>query len=305
MADAPVPKISHSFRLPLVWLVPAAALAVAVWMIAREFGTRGPEVTIEFADGSGVEPAKTVLEHQGVMAGLVKGVRLKEDLSSVLVRLRLEKSAAGLAREGSLFWIVQPEIGIHGVRGLNTLLSGVHLNVRPGDGPPAEFFRGLDRPPAPRRPGEGRAYILITDRLGTLQPRAPVLYRDIKVGEVETSSLTGDSRRVWVRIRVFTPYVNLIRQNTQFWNAGGVPVKFGLLGGEIQTSSLGALLSGAVAFATPEESAEPAPEGAEFELHGELNRDWLKWSPEIPIEPVETVPVSKTPPATMPQLPGG
>ncbi|MGH8019049.1 MAG: MlaD family protein [Opitutaceae bacterium] len=304
MSDAPLAKVSHSVRLPLVWLVPLAALAVAAWMIYREFGNRGPEITIEFADGAGIEPGKTTLQYQGVIAGLVKDVRLKDDLGGVLIRLRLAKTAAALARDGSLFWVVQPEIGVSGISGLDTLLSGVHLNVRPGEGPPVTRFRGLDTPPAPEAPDEGRAFILLADRLGTLEPRAPVMYREVKVGEVETSSLADDATRVWIRIRIFNPYVDLVRANTHFWNAGGVPVKFGLLGGEIQTASLGALLTGAIAFATPEEAADPAPEGAQFELHAELNRDWLDWRPSIPIAPEEIAPEPEAKPDSLPELLG-
>ena len=133
MSPAPVPKISRAPRFPLVWVVPLIALAVGAWMIAHELRNRGPEITIEFADGSGIAADRTELHHKGVSVGTVTAVELKPNLDGVMVRVRLRQTAAAIASEGALFWIVQPEIGLSGIRGLDTLLTGPRLNVRPGN----------------------------------------------------------------------------------------------------------------------------------------------------------------------------
>lgn len=297
MNPLPQPQVSRRPRLPLIWIVPLVALAVAVWMVFREWRQRGPEVQIEFSDGSGMEVGKTTLAYKGVEVGAVTAVDLKPDLGGVVVHVRLERDAAGLARDGSLFWSVRPEIGFTGVSGLDTLVSGVRLAVRPGDGAPATRFRGLDRPPAREEEKEGRAFWLVTDSLGTLLPRAPVLYRGIKVGEVETMRLSADAAAVLVRIRVSTPFVDLVRSGTQFWNAGGAPFSISLFGSHVRTSSIQAFLTGAIAFATPEEPAEPAPEGTRFQLNPEADKEWLKWSPRIPIVVPDQAPEERPPAA--------
>src|SRR5829696_8262754 len=157
MSTLAPPRISRAPALPLVWLVPLAALAIGGWMVVREFRNRGPEITIEFAEGKGVEPRKTTLEYLGVSVGAVTAVTLKDDLTGVVVTLRLAKNAAELAREGAQFWIVHPEIGLTGVRGLETLFTGARINGRPGKGSLATHFRGLDKPPPLENLEEGRA----------------------------------------------------------------------------------------------------------------------------------------------------
>ena len=147
MTTPATPRVSRLPALPLVWIVPIVALAVGGWMVVREFQNRGPEITIEFAAGKGVEPRKTVLEYLGVAVGTVSRVDLNEDLSGVKVTLRLDKNAAELAREGAQFWIVHPEIGFSGVRGIETLFTGSRINSRPCKWPAATHFRGLDRAP--------------------------------------------------------------------------------------------------------------------------------------------------------------
>ena len=179
---ASAPRLSRFPRIPLIWIVPVVALGVALWMLVREWRSHGTEITIEFADASGLETGQTKLEYKGVAVGEIKGMRLAGDLGGVIVRLQLSRNAADIAREGAQFWIVQPQIGFAGVSGLETLLTGAHLGVRPGHGAPATHFRGLDTPPAPKNTDEGRAFILRTDRLGGLQVGAPVFYREVKVG---------------------------------------------------------------------------------------------------------------------------
>ncbi len=302
--SAPAPKVSRAPKFPLVWIVPLIAVAVGAWMILREVKDRGPEVTIEFADGSGLEPGKSTLEYKGVAVGIVKDVDLKKDLSGVIVKLRLNKEAKDVAKAETKFWIVRPEIGLSGVRGLNTLLTGAHLGMKPGGGSEMNHFIGLEKIPPPEIVGAGRSFILETDKLGSLTAGAPVFYREFKVGQVETSRLADDATVVLVRIHVDAPYVDLVRTNTHFWNAGGFDFKVTLLGAQLKDTSLESLLTGGVAFATPdaEPLAEIAPEGGTFKLATEADKEWLKWAPKIPVKSPESAVHAPRPTNNLPAM---
>jgi paraquat-inducible protein B len=210
-------------------------------------------------------------------------------LDGVVLRLRLRRSAAGLAAAGSRYWIVHPEIGFSGVRGLDTLVTGVRLNVRPGHGPKTDHFIGLDQTPPPELTSEGRSFILRSDRVGSLSTGAPVFYREFKVGQVESSWLAPDATAVLIRIHVLGPYVDLVRTNTRFWNAGGFNFKVSLLGAQLRDTSLESLITGGVGFATPDtgELAPVAESGAEFSVATDPEKEWLKWSPKIPVHSLE------------------
>ncbi|HWA88344.1 MAG TPA: MlaD family protein [Opitutus sp.] len=285
------PKVTRSRTFPLVWVVPVVALAVAVWMIVREERNRGPEITIEFTDGAGVVAGQTPLIYKGVAVGTVQSVRLSRDLAHALVELRLKKDAASLASAGSQFWIVHPELSITGVRGLETLVRGVHLGVRPGAGSPAKNFKGLDESPPPRRAGAGRAFLLQSDKLDGASSGTPVYYRGIRVGSVESSRLANDAASVLIRIRVLNPYVALVRTNTRFWNAG-VSIEGGLFTGlEIRNLSIKSLFAGGIQFATPDGTLAPvAKDSAEFHLADKPEKEWLAWQPHIPIVSPEQSP---------------
>jgi paraquat-inducible protein B len=234
----------------------------------------------------------------------VQKIELKKDLDGVTVHLRLRRSAEALAASDSKFWIVHPEIGFGGVHGLETLVTGVHLNVQPGKGAPARQFTGLDKTPAPDVTDEGRAFILQSDRLGSLTTGAPVFYRELKVGAVEASRLSDDSTSVLVRIHIEAPYVNLVRTNTKFWNTGGFSFKVSLFGAQLKDTSLESLVTGGVAFATSD--TEPLGPAADadtvFNLAAEAQKEWMKWAPKIPIKSPESVVEKSHAPGLLPSL---
>ena len=109
---------------------------------------------------------------------------------------------------------------------------------------------------------------------------------------------------VLVRIRIFTPYVNLVRTNTRFWNAGGVSLKLNLLGAQVKTTSLESVFTGGVALATPDgkDFAPAATDGTRFKLYADADKEWLKWRPEIPISSEETSPDAEPRPRGLPDL---
>lgn len=275
---------------PVVWLVPVVALAVSLWLIYPEYINHGTQIFIEFDNASGIQVGNTDLQYRGVPAGKVKEVKLKKNLQGVVVRVRLEKQANALVRKGSQFWIERPQVDLSGISGLETLLTGAHINVVPGTGPAENYFVGLAGPPSLNETVQGRAFFVLSEHLATLQPHASVLYRGFKVGEVETSELTSDARGILTRLRVYHPYVKLVRTNSVFWEAGGLSINFSLFGGKTKTTSLDSLISGAVGFATPEEPAEAAADGAQFILHPKPEEKWLKWSPSIEINSLKTLP---------------
>jgi paraquat-inducible protein B len=291
MNKTPAPKITKDRSVPLVWIVPIIAALICTWLGYSELRDMGPEVSINFADGSGVEAGKTTLEYKGIAVGTVSSVALRKGLAGVTIKLRLRKEATELANAGSKFWIVHPEIGLSGVHGLETLVSGVRLNVSPGTGPTTKEFDGLDKTPAPDITDEGRTFILTADRLGSLTTGAPVFYRELKVGAVEASRLSGDSTQVQIRIHIDAPYADLVRANTRFWNAGGFNFKINLFGAQLKDTSLESLVTGGVAFATPDTGplAAAADPDTVFSLASEADKEWLKWSPKIPIKAAESI----------------
>jgi paraquat-inducible protein B len=245
--------------------VPIIAAAVGGYLFWQTEIDVGPTIEIGFADGTNIAKGSKVV-YRGVEVGAVKSVELDSGLEHVNVTAQLHKPAAGLAREGSQFWIVEPRVSVGQVTGLDTLLSGSYIQVAPGDGAEATRFLGLANPPV-LSPGEGNLVILLeSDDAASLGPGSPVSYRGIDVGEIAAVTLPQDGSRVQLEAAIAPEHAPLVRTNSIFWRTSGVHFDLQPLDPKIDISSVESLIRGGIAFATPGPSGDPAGANALFEL---------------------------------------
>jgi len=146
--EIPKARIRRRRLFRLVWVVPVVALAVAAYLVWQHMRSMGPEISIRFDDAAGLRIGQTPVNYRGVQVGEVIGIALSPDRKQAEVKVRLQRDAAPIATEGAQFWIVRPQLGLGNVTGLNTVLSGPEINVRPGNGEDlVSQFNGLDHAP--------------------------------------------------------------------------------------------------------------------------------------------------------------
>jgi len=264
-------------RAPIspVWLVPIAAAGVALYVAIHAFLARGPLITITFKTADGLVAHQTEVRHKAVKLGTVDEIRLAEDMSHVVVRVRMEAQAEPVLTDHARFWVVRPRLsggGLAGLQtGLETLVSGAYLAVDPGGpgGIPSESWEGLEEPPSVRSDEPGRVFRLKSDRLGSLSVGAPLFHRDLRVGELLNYENGAAEGPVSIRVFVRAPFDTLIHDNTHFWNTSGVSLDMGPRGLHLEFKSLQSALSGGIAFETPANAASGKPsEGSKvFELY--------------------------------------
>jgi paraquat-inducible protein B len=282
--ELPRARVRRRRLFDLAWLVPLAAAIIAGYLMWDRLRERGPEIEISFADGGGVRVGITPVKYRGVTIGEVSGVSLSEDRKRVLVRVRLQRSAAGIAAEGTTFWIVRPQVGFGSITGLGTVLTGPEIQALPGKGEARRTeFAGLDNAPVAQE-AEGLNIILRAERPRSIRPNTPVQYRGVDVGVVQKLELGPNSTSADVHVVIFARYAGLVRQGSAFWNTSGVNVKGGLLKGvEVDIESLRAIATGGIEFATPSEKSPRVKPGTVFFLHDQPKNEWLAWLPRIPV----------------------
>jgi len=266
--DAPTVIPRRKWRISLIWLVPVIAALIGLSMLVQTWMTEGPVISITFRTAAGLEEGKTLVKYKDVNVGTVTAIGLSEDGSRVVATVALDKDAASLAREDSRFWVVRPRIGIDGVSGVDTLLSGAYIGVDRGQSTePGKEFTGLESPPTVIGDTPGRSFVLHTEDLGSLDVGSPVYYRRIQVGRVASYQLGEDGKAVALRLFVNAPYDRFVTTETRFWNASGVDVSLGADGFKLQTQSIATILAGGVSFGTaPGVAGEPAAEDSTYEL---------------------------------------
>lgn len=260
--------ITRRRRISLVWLVPLIAVLIGLSMLVQAWMMKGPVITITFHTASGLEEGKTLVKYKDVTVGTVTTITLSEDASRVAATVALDKEAVNLARKDSRFWVVRPRIGIDGVSGVDTLLSGAYISVDRGQSTvPAMEFTGLESPPTVIGDTPGRSFVLHTEDLGSLDIGSPVYYRRIQVGRVASYQLGEDGKTVALRLFVNAPYDHFVTTATRFWNASGVDVSLSADGLKLQTQSIATILAGGVSFGnSPGVTGEPVAEETKYEL---------------------------------------
>lgn len=257
-----------------VWIVPLVALLLGAWLAWRAYVETGPGFTISFQSAEGIEAGKTRIRYKSVDIGVVEAVQLSPERDAVWVRARMDRHAEDFLVEDTRFWVVRPYIAGGHVEGLDTLLAGAHIGVDVGHSPQSQReFIGLERPPVVTASLPGRHFMLEAETLGSVTIGAPVFYRRLQVGRVESYALRAGGQGFTIRIFVESPYDAYVTNATRFWEASGIEVELGASGVVVNTESLVSLLIGGIAFqevephlAGSQRVVEPVAAGAVFRL---------------------------------------
>jgi len=273
MSDEPdKPKHDHGkvvtsprFRISIAWFLPVLAALAAGYMFWSQWDARGETITITFDNAPGLQAGKTPLVYRGVPAGMVESIRLNETLQKAVVTVRLKKFANDLAREGALFWIERPTIGIGQVSGLESIIEGNSIRAQIGHGPPANRFEGLSAPPIVEEYEPGLSIVLTAPDVHMLARGASVFHRGAKVGSVEKASFREDGEPE-LQVRIEHEYIDTVRSSSRFWSIAPVSLLLGPGGIQVQARGLDILAQGGIAFDDFGEEGQAVEDGTKFHL---------------------------------------
>jgi paraquat-inducible protein B len=122
--------------------------------------------------------------------------------------------------------------------------------------------------------------VILTASSSKIGVGTPVIYRGVRVGKITRKDLTPGGAGVRLTASVKRRYVSLLRENSRFWNAGGVKISGGLISLNVQSSVLEAKGLGGVEFSTPSDNAAGAQvkEGHRYDLYDAPKKEWLQWA---------------------------
>lgn len=275
----------------LIWLLPAIALMIGVWLIYKHYQDAGIEVVISFPLGTDIKPHETLLKFEGVKIGEVTSVQLSKDFRKILATLEIEKNRGAILQEDTVFWMVQPEVSITRVTGLDTLVSGNYITFQIADRfseigleeakklrPTTFAYVALEEPP-PRPAYLGGLHLqLVSSRPASIAKGAPVTFKKVTVGSVDRVALSEDGKSIRYSIYIEEAYKNIVNSKTRFWDVSGISIKGSLSNVELKLDSITSLLVGGISFGndTDNESGELVHNYQEFPLFSDREEAFSK-----------------------------
>jgi paraquat-inducible protein B len=241
-----------------------------------------PPIRIAFENGQGLLAGRTEVRHLGVPVGIVEAVTTKPGAVEAIVRLNAGTDF--LRREGTAFSIVRLSISLNGVTGLETAISGVYIDCTPAEGGKlTDNFRGVSQAKEEFIKEEEKGFeIVVTAPQTNISVGAPVSYRGLVVGKVGRKILAPNGSGIGLGVIIDKPFDRLVRDNTVFWDSGGIKASLSFFAIKVQSASLDALAHGGISFATPNTPGPRVKHGHEFPLNKGPRREWLQWAPDFP-----------------------
>jgi len=191
------------------------------------------------------------LRYLGMNVGEVEQIALDQNTNRITAKALINPSYMGMiAKEGTVFKVISPQISAGGIENLDSLLQP-YIDIELGKGPSKTQFN-LTQTAQPRNKySNGVPFILETSDAMNLTEGSPVLYRGVEVGTVRKFELNSLGDRVLVHIAITPKYQHLVRKNSEFWVSSGYDFNFGWKGAEFNTGSVQQLLKGGISFSTP------------------------------------------------------
>ena len=253
-----IPYIEESSKFNLltsIWIVPFIALIIAGWLAYQYFADLGPEIRIVFPKNEGLIAGQSQVKFRNVPVGKVTKILITEDTKGVVVVVRMIKDAEPYMTERAKFWIVKPEVGISGVSGLDTLISGTYIDVFSEKG--GTFKKEHIGLTQPYRNISGGEYFNLTSLNGdNVAVGTPVYYKNIKVGQVEYLYLGLENKSVDIIVFIDKKYVPYVHDDSRFWTQNIMNVDFSKGNLDINIAPLHTILQGSIAFSSSGENKD-------------------------------------------------
>ena len=232
-----------------IWLVPFIALIIGGWLVYEHFSKLGPEIRIEFKKSYGLVAGQSVVKFRDVAVGKVTKIEINNNKDGVIVYARMNKDVEPFLNETTKLWIVKPEVGYSGVKGLDTILSGTYINMVAKKGKKrVTKFIGLDHEYV--EIGDDSYYALECSFSTSVKKGTPIYYKGKQVGEINTLDLDPTSKNVIIVIKIYKKYASLVNSSTKFWVQSLVDLKLNNNRIEFNIAPLPTLIMSAISFET-------------------------------------------------------
>jgi len=250
--NAPRVKESRGVRIfTTIWLVPFIAMVIALWLGYQYYIKIGSTIKIRFESNAGLIENQSPIKMRDVTIGIVKKISLADDGQGVIIKARMNREVSKYLNKKAKFWIVHPDVGSHGISGLDTIVSGSYIELYGKKGEKiVHDYVGLEKPPI-NDEAKGSYFILSAPQSYNISEGSKIYYRMLEVGRVERVGISPDGTRVNFTIFVEDEYIHFINTKSKFYTRSAFNIDFSNANLDMNIAPISQLVHGGIAIYTP------------------------------------------------------
>ncbi|MGM0419225.1 MAG: MlaD family protein, partial [Thermodesulfobacteriota bacterium] len=223
-------------------------------------------IKISFDNASGLKKGITPLKYKGIEVGKITDIKYNKSNDNFIAEINIYPSAPDLAKDGSVFFAVRPQINLSGVKGLETVIGGTYINVYKGNGKRKSSFKAKDSPPPVHPDLTGKKINLIADKVDSPNKGSLIFYKGFEAGIVQDTKIKND--KIIIKALIYDNFSDFLYTDTKFFKSGGIDFSADLSGININTENLESIIKGGISFDEPEKSSKKVIENkTDFTLH--------------------------------------
>lgn len=255
--NAPRVKESRGVQLlTTIWLVPFIAMIIALWLGYQYYIKIGSTIKIKFESNAGLIENQSPIKMRDVTVGIVKKISLTDDGRGVIITARMNRDVSKYLNNKAKFWIVHPDVGSHGVSGLDTIVSGSYIELYGKKGQETiHDYIGLEKSPIFDE-AKGSYFVLSAPQSYNISEGSKIYYRMLEVGRVERVGISPDGTRINFTIFVKEEYVRFVNTKSKFYTRSAFNIDFSNANLDMNIAPISQLVHGGIAIYTPVNSLD-------------------------------------------------
>jgi paraquat-inducible protein B len=234
----------------------------------------GIPIVLRFKNVDSLQENITQIKFQGHRVGHIGEFSYNKKNNEIVVLAHIDPLLENALRENTQFWLVKPSLNLLNISGLDAVLSGNYIQIRPAlKGKNQREFLVFESAPPLAITVPGLHLIIETDVLGSIEKGSPIYFKNIPVGNIEGFTLTDDYQKIQLKAFIKPEFAHLVKKSSHFYNVSGIHISGGLSGITIKTESLTALIKGGISFDIPplNENQNPSNNGDHFQLYKDFD----------------------------------
>ncbi|EGY33534.1 mce related protein [Aggregatibacter actinomycetemcomitans serotype e str. SC1083] len=210
----------------------------------------GQQITLTAENATNLSKGMA-LRYLGLTIGEIDSIQLDQKSNKIITKALINPNYMALiAKEGSRFKVISPQISASGIENIDSLLQP-YIDVEVGSGKSKTQFALTQSINNNIKYTNGLPLVLETNDALNITAGSPIMYRGVEVGTIKNLELNSLGDRVFINILIAPKYQHLVRQNSEFWIASGYDFSLGWSGAQFNTGSVQQLLKGGISFSTP------------------------------------------------------